>query len=400
VTRVRVQRWGHEAHQRERDVLQRAQQALAALKEIRVLGRERWFWDRFVGAQESLAHARHRHNVLVTVPRVLIEAVFALGAFGLVALVVLLGSGGDRIVPLLALYAYAGFRMIPSANRLMMYANEIRAGAAPVAAVHADLAAAPAAATSPPEPEPPLAFREAIVCEDVSFRWADGAAAGLDGVRLVVRRGEAVGIVGATGSGKSTLVDVLIGLLPPSAGRVLVDGADVAPRRRAWQQAIGYVPQVIVLVDDTLRRNVALGIPDAQVDEAALRDALRLAQLDAFVATLPEGLATRVGERGVRLSGGERQRVGIARALYHRPDVLVFDEATSALDNRTEADLLAALGGNARTLVMVAHRLSSVRGCDRLVLLAGGRIVAAGTWDELQRESDAFRRLVAAEPAA
>jgi ATP-binding cassette subfamily C protein len=400
VTRARVRRWGRETHRLEREVLQGVQQTLGAVKEIKVLGREAFFRERFGRAEDALVRVRHLHGTVATVPRLLVETVFVAGAFGLVALVVLLGPGGTEVVPLLGLYAYAGFRVIPSVNRIMLYVSEIRSGGAAVDALRADLAVAVEAAddgVAAPEAAP----ADAIVLDGVSFTYEGAPAPALAGVELEIRRGESVGVVGTTGAGKSTLVDVLIGLLQPTAGRVLVDGRDLRERRRAWQRAIGYVPQAIVLVDDTLRRNVALGVPDDRVDEARVREAIGLAQLEEFVASLPAGLDTVVGERGVRLSGGQRQRVGIARALYHRPAVLVFDEATSALDNRTEAELLGGIERlrGARTLVVVAHRLTSVRPCDRIVVLAGGRVVGAGTYDELLRENAEFRRLAAAEPA-
>ena len=219
---------------------------------------------------------------------------------------------------------------------------------------------------------------------------------------LTIRRGESIGFVGPTGAGKSTLIDVIVGLLPPTAGRVAVDGVELdAGRARTWRRHIGYVPQSIVLVDDTLRRNVALGIADGDIDAERLGEAVRLAQLETLVAALPHGLDAQVGERGVRLSGGERQRVGIARALYHAPDVLVLDEATSALDTPTEAalsDAIRALHGE-KTVLLIAHRLSTVRGCDRVALIVGGRLTDCGTYDELLARSEEFRRLAAADPA-
>ena len=204
-----------------------------------------------------------------------------------------------------------------------------------------------------------------------------------------------MGIVGSTGAGKSTLIELLVGVLEPSEGRVSADGSSIHDGRRAWQQRLGYVPQTIFLLDDSLRRNIALGVPDPEIDEARVREVLRQAQLETFVESLPEGLDTRVGEGGVRLSGGERQRLGVARALYPRPAVLVLDEATSALDAVTEAALLGAMRELPQrpTQVVVTHRVASLRGSDRLVLLERGRIADAGTYGELVARSAAFRAL-------
>ena len=206
-----------------------------------------------------------------------------------------------------------------------------------------------------------------------------------------------MGIVGGTGAGKTTVVDIILGLLTPDSGRMLVDDVPVTTAKlRAWQNAIGYVPQQIFLTDDTVAANIAFGIPPELRDIAAIERAARLAELHEFVTTeLPQGYATVVGERGVRLSGGQRQRIGIARALYRDPEVLILDEATSALDNLTERAVMDAVTNlaHAKTIIMIAHRLSTVRGCDRIFLLEGGKVAANGTFDELVAENETFRRM-------
>ena len=398
VTRERARRWGERTYALERDMLQGVQATLGATKEIKVLGREGFFYQQLASRLQALARVRHLSDTLAAVPRVLVESVFVLGALAVVVALVRLRQPGPDVVPLLGLYAYAGFRVIPSANRILMLVNEIRTGAAAVRALHADLdGASPGLASD--AAGAPLPFTDAIVLEHVSFTYEDAERPALADLDLTIRRGDAVGIVGPTGAGKSTLVDVLCGLLAPMAGRVLIDGRDLREVPRAWGRAIGYVPQAVALVDDSLRRNIALGVADDAVDDDRVNEVVRMAQLQEFVASLPQGLATSVGERGVRLSGGQRQRVGIARALYHRPHVLVFDEATAALDNHTETELLRAVEPlrGALTLVMVAHRLTSVRCCDRLVLLADGRVAGEGPYEQLLSDNAAFRRLAAAE---
>ena len=208
-------------------------------------------------------------------------------------------------------------------------------------------------------------------------------------VNIRIKRGEAVGFVGQSGSGKSTLIDIMLGLLEPQSGSVLINGQLIEDVKQSWQKTIGYIPQTIFLMDDSLRRNIAIGIADNEIDEIAVQDALKSAQLEDFVASLPDGLDTVVGERGVRLSGGQRQRIGIARALYHRPSVLVLDEATSSLDTETEKGVMQAvqaLQGD-KTVIIVAHRLSTVEYCDRLYRLDAGRIVDEGTFDEVMNRS-------------
>jgi ATP-binding cassette subfamily C protein len=228
-------------------------------------------------------------------------------------------------------------------------------------------------------------LQHTLACEDVSFAYDGGPPLALDRISFTINRGESIGIVGPTGAGKSTLVDVLLGLLPPTSGRVLIDGEPLEGRERAWQRQIGYVSQNIYLLDDTLRRNIAFGIPDGAIDEARLHAAMTQARLDEVVAGLPSRLETVVGENGVLLSGGQRQRVAIARALYHDPAVLFFDEATAALDAQTErevADAIANVHGT-RTVIAIAHRISTVRHCDRLIYLRDARIAGIGTYQQL-----------------
>lgn len=240
-------------------------------------------------------------------------------------------------------------------------------------------------------------FSHRIDFENVSFAFQGAASAVLRDISMTIRKGEYVGIVGATGVGKSTFADLVVGLLEPTYGRVLVDGHDLRDVLLWWKTQIGYVPQSIFLTDDTIKRNIALGIPEAEIDEARAIETLKIVHLDQFVTGLPHGLETPVGERGVFLSGGEKQRLGIARALYHDPDLLIFDEATSALDHATEAELADAIESlhSKKTLLVIAHRLATVRRCDRLIFISNGRI-SAGAYEELIQKIPEFRRMAAA----
>jgi ABC-type multidrug transport system fused ATPase/permease subunit len=314
------------------------------------------------------------------------------------------GMQPARLVGLMALYAYVGFRIIPAANRLTMHYAYVAAALPHVDRVCDDLElldSLPVSTAESASDGAALRFERSVELSHVSFSYGDERGVALDDVSLTVTRGTSVGIVGATGSGKSTLVDVLLGLLAPDEGRVLVDGQDVRGRERAWQRRVGYVPQDIALLDDTLRRNVAFGVPDAAIEDARVADALRHALVLDVVDAWPAGLDTVLGERGARLSGGERQRVAIARALYHDPDVLVLDEATSALDTQTEQALVSAIDAlrGEKTLVVVAHRLSTVQHCTSVVFLQDGRVLAEGTFDELVQGQPEFRALVSAGAA-
>jgi ABC-type multidrug transport system fused ATPase/permease subunit len=230
---------------------------------------------------------------------------------------------------------------------------------------------------------------ESIEFRDVAFRYRQGKQDVLSGVSFKLRHGEAVGIVGPSGSGKSTLVDLILGLLEPTDGEILIDGRPARGVLRRWQAHIAYIPQQIFVLDDTIRRNVALGVLDKDIDERMLGEALRKARLGDFVAGLPFGLETRLGDRGLRLSGGQRQRIALARAIYHERDILILDEATSALDNELEAEIVEEVAGlkGLKTLIVIAHRLTTLRHCDRVIDVKGGSISTAiqATWGPTTR---------------
>ncbi len=399
VVRRTARTLGAESKRLNEALLQDVQQGLALLKETRIMGAERQVLSAFAARRGQLAATRASLGALTTGARLLVETAFIVAATVAVMAVATAGPGGPGVIGVLALYAYAAFRIVPAANRLTLNFALAQSARPHMATVCDDLARfEPLAAAEPGVPAPPVTFTRRIDVEDVSYAYDDDRGAALHEVRLTIRHGESVGLVGATGAGKSTLVDVLLGLLEPQSGAVRVDGIDIRTNLRGWQQRIGYVPQAFGLLDDTLRRNVAFGVSDERIDDARIRTVVGLAHLDELVASLPEGLETRIGERGARLSGGERQRVAIARALYRDPDVLVLDEATSALDNQTERAIVSALGvlRGVKTTVVVAHRLSTVRACDRLVLLSEGCVVGEGTYDELLERHAEFRGLVSA----
>jgi len=397
LSRHATTRWGRSVQQLDSEILQTLQQGLGGVKEVKVLGCESFFLAQFDERVAAAGRLRGRYATVATTLRLGVETMFVCGLL-LVSLLLTLRRG-PAALPLLGLFAYAGFRVIPAANRVMLYVTQLRYSRPWIQALRADLTALPAPATAPAAADPDtIRLTRAIAFEGVSYAYEGEREPVLVGVDLTIARGESVAIVGPSGAGKSTLVDVLLGLLPPTSGRISVDGRDIAGAVRAWQRHIGYVPQEPFILDDSLRRNVAFGVADGAVDERRVMAALRLAQLADVVAALPRGLDTVLGERGTRLSGGQRQRVAIARALYHEPDVLVFDEATSALDTPTERELIAALEAlrGVKTLVVIAHRLSTVRRCDRLAVLRDGRLVAVGAYDELLARDPGFRAMATA----
>jgi ABC-type multidrug transport system fused ATPase/permease subunit len=291
------------------------------------------------------------------------------------------GRDFSDILPNLGVMALAGYRLLPSLQLLYGQLTQISSMRHAVDEVYDEFVAAETDASALPAPSsdalaPARLFRwnDAITLHDVSFRYPGASRPALEGLSLTVSKNTSLGVIGPTGSGKSTLVDLLLGLYHPTAGEILIDGRPLTPALvPSWQASIGYVPQDIFLIDDIIARNIAFGLPDDKIDPARLREACTMAQiLDFIEVELPDGFDTNVGERGVRVSGGQRQRIGLARALYHRPSLLVLDEATSALDTATEAKLLEALRALAGkiTIVVAAHRLSAVENCDQLVNLS------------------------------
>jgi ABC-type multidrug transport system fused ATPase/permease subunit len=381
---------------------QRAKHALEALvgvKEIRLLGREAEFLERFRVPSRRLADAQTRAQALALLPRYAVETI----AFSLIlALAIYLlgtGRGIGELLPLLGLYAFAGYRLMPALQQIFAGFAAIRNSQAALEVVVADLEethAAPAVTHGRADVMP---LRSAVDLVDVRFRYPGETTWALQPVSLHIPKNGSIALVGATGCGKTTVVDLLMGLLQPLEGRLRVDGVELDERNvRSWQRNIGHVPQQIFLCDDSIARNIALGLPDAEIDMTGVERAARLARLHDFVTDgLPKGYDTLVGDRGIRLSGGQRQRIGIARALYRDPDFLILDEATSALDNVTENAVLEALQTLAgrKTIVMVAHRLTTVIGCDEICVMEQGRIVERGTYEELMGTSQRFRSLAA-----
>jgi ATP-binding cassette, subfamily B, bacterial PglK len=358
-----------------------AQQMLGGIKAVKVHRAEEHFLSRFAKHSAVVAQMYARLPIFANSARYLVEPL-AFG--GLVVAVLLLAAKGrdfSDILPNLGVMALAGYRLLPSLQLLYGQLTQISSMRHAVdevyeefVAVETDASLSPRATSDGVTPAKPFRWNDAITLREVSFRYPDASRPALDGLSLTIAKNTSLGVIGPTGSGKSTLVDLLLGLYEPTAGEILIDGGPLTPvLMPSWQASIGYVPQDIFLIDDTIARNVAFGLRDNAIDPARLRETCAMAQLLDFIeAELPDGFDTNVGERGIRLSGGQRQRIGLARALYHRPSLLILDEATSALDVATEAKLLEALRSLAGKLTMVvaAHRLSAVANCDQLIDLA------------------------------
>jgi ABC-type multidrug transport system fused ATPase/permease subunit len=387
LTRARLLRWGEGRLLHEGLRIQHLQQGLGGVKDVKLLGREDDFLAQYSRHNAANARAGERQFVLQQLPRLWLELLAMAGLAVLVIAMIARGRALEALLPTLGLFAATAFRLMPSVVRIMVAAQTLRFCLPVVGTLHQELMLLDASGHR--ERQRRLPFRTDLVLDRITFRYPTAHVAALQDVSLTIPCGAAVGFIGGSGAGKSTLVDVILGLLTPASGQICVDGVDIQSNLRGWQDQIGYVPQSIFLTDDTLRRNVAFGIADDEIDDAAVRSAIVAAQLDDFASSLPRGLDTTVGERGVQLSGGQRQRIGIARALYHDPPLLVLDEATSSLDTSTEQgvmDAVKALHGR-KTLLIVAHRVSTVAHCDRLYRLVQGRVVEEGTVASVTRAS-------------
>ncbi|MEY4983233.1 MAG: hypothetical protein RIR62_1499 [Pseudomonadota bacterium] len=397
-TRMKLTRMGRGRIEANREQYQIVQEAMAGIKNVKLMGLEQSYLARFRRPSHISARQQAGLALVSELPRQLLEVI----AFGGMVLFVLWllarGEGmiGD-VLPVLGVYAFAAARMFPTIQQLFAAISEIRFGKPALDQLHGELTRPRVQALPDPQTVRPIPLTRDLVLRDVRFAFPGAARPALDGIGLTIPARTTVGIVGSTGAGKTTLIDTILGLLAPQEGQLVVDGQVIGPdRMRGWQRSVGYVPQDIYLVDDTIAANIAFGCPPARIDMDAVRRAAEVAELHDFITTsLPEGYQTQVGERGARLSGGQRQRIGIARALYSDPDLLVFDEATSALDTLTERAIMAALGrlGHSKTIIIIAHRLSTVRQCDTVFLLESGRIVAADRYEGLVATNDHFRAL-------
>ena len=379
VSRDSSLRWGKERQVHEGQRVKQLQQGFGGVKDAILLACQETMVDQFKVHNASSLSALRMQSTIQQYPRLWLEFVSVLG----LAIVVIssIKSGRDiaTLIPILGVFAAAAFRMIPSANRILTAMQAIRFGSPSVEKVCSQLFQLYVPSVPHPKHHSSNPV-QSIRFDQVGFCYEGATAPALREISMSISHGELVGVVGTSGAGKSTLIDLMLGLLSPSRGKILVDGADIVLDMHRWQSCVGYVPQSIYLMDDTLRRNIAFGCKEDEIDEASVDAAIDAAQLQELLTDLPAGINTVLGERGVRLSGGQRQRIGIARALYRNPSVLVLDEATSALDTETETAVMAAvnaLRGN-KTVIIVAHRLSTLNNCDRIYRLSAGQIIAEG----------------------
>lgn len=391
VLRSYLLRKGAERVAANRARYQIAQEVLSGVKEVKIGGLEQAYLRRFSNASGRFARLKVRLALVRELPKHLLELI-ALGGILAVIMVLLLRADGQlsTALPVIALYAFAGLRLLPAIQTVYKSVVALRFGSPALDALHRDLFEAEHAIDL--EPVKPLPLTREIALQSVSFAYPQSERTALKGITLTIPARSTVGFVGPTGAGKSTIVDLILGLLEPQEGRLEVDGIPITRANvRNWQRSVGYVPQQIFLADESVAANIALGLPPEKIDMGAVERAAKMANLHDFIVNdLPKGYHTKIGDRGIRLSGGQRQRIGIARALYNEPDVLVLDEATSALDHDTERNVMAEIQhlAKSKTVIMIAHRLSTVENCDMVYRLEQGRIVDRGTFDLVIRRRE------------
>ena len=355
-------------------------QSLGGIKEIKILGREDYFLDSYNLYYGKYTKALQILRLISMIPKYIVEAVCMTGLVFAIIIKILFGEA-DMIhfIPQLTVFATAAFRLLPSVGRINGYVTQMLSYMPSIDLVYNDLKEIEKYKVKEAEETENnyCQLNKEIYVDHVSFRYESGNEEILHNVELTVPKGKMVAFIGTSGAGKTTMVDIILGLLEPNQGHVYADGIDIHRNLAVWHKQIGYIPQTIYLADDTIRANIAFGVFENEIDDQAVARAMREAQLDEFVNTLPEGLNTYVGDRGVRLSGGQRQRIGIARALYHNPEILVLDEATSALDNETEAAVMNAIDGlhGMKTLMIIAHRLTTIRNADIIYEVTEGQVI-------------------------
>ncbi|WP_396655849.1 ABC transporter ATP-binding protein [Microbacterium sp.] len=393
--RRRQVRIGEESAQARLEAWQYLMPGLDGFRDARVTSSAGVFVDGFRRARMRVAGLNRQVSILADMPRYILEIGFVFAILGISVILFATGTPAEALT-VLGVFAAASVRALPTLTRLNSGFATVRTGQAGLRIISEAVAQLDAEGMHDETPRSDDEYAGDIVLRDVRFRYPDGDQSVLDGISLVIRQNRTTAFVGSSGAGKSTLLDLVLGLLEPTEGAIECGGRSLSDDLAAWYRGIGLVPQDVFLVNDTIIANIAFGVRPGDVDHQRVREVVQMAQLNDTIASLPDGLDTVVGERGVRLSGGQRQRLGLARALYRRPRVLVLDEATSALDNLTEheiASTLTELRGS-MTILIVAHRLSTVRHADTLVYLADGRVEAEGTFEAVRAQSADFARLV------
>ncbi|MDR2519020.1 MAG: ABC transporter ATP-binding protein/permease [Spirochaetaceae bacterium] len=372
------------------------------IKDIKILGKEQVFLDSFTLPSRKNSMNEASRDIVNDLPKYVLETIAVGGIVGVMVIMIRFGAVIDDFLPVLTVYAFGAYRLLPLLQKVFRAFAGVRYSFAIVEELHHDFCELPEGEALAKDDPPRMAFHKEAALKDVVFRYPAGSHDIIKNQSLIIKANTSIALVGATGCGKTTLIDILLGLLEPQSGGLFIDGEAVTrENRRSWQRNLGYVPQSIYLTDDTIRRNIAFGIEPEKIDEEAVVKAACLANMHGFITSeLEGGYDTVIGDRGIRLSGGQRQRIGIARAVYHDPPVLILDEATSALDSLTEnaiIDAMKTMSGK-KTLIMIAHRITTVKNCDQIYLMEKGVITDHGAYEELYQKNELFREMADGPP--
>jgi ABC-type multidrug transport system fused ATPase/permease subunit len=400
--RGKIEYWGREGSKASAEMVRVVNHSLGGIKETRVIGCEPFFEQQMEQQVQRQANAAYQFGTFKLLPRIMIE-VLLITFLVVLTSIFLFSQSGQNFISVLGIFAMASIRLMPSINYFTSIFGVLRYSSYTVDKLYFDLKELegqrvekylPPAVEVDVDKSHPLkqpydnqvvSFTRDIMIQNLSYRYPDTPEPALRNISLAIKKGQSIGLIGKSGAGKTTLVDVILGLLRPESGDILVDGVSIYSNLRAWQNLLGYIPQSIFLAEDTIERNIAFGVPDELIDSKKMEEAIQAAQLTELVESLPDGIKTSIGERGVRLSGGQRQRIGIARVLYHGREILVLDEATAALDNETESlvsEAIQSLSGR-KTLIIIAHRLTTIEKCNCIYVVDKGRIVRSGSYKEV-----------------
>ncbi|MBT6438966.1 MAG: ABC transporter ATP-binding protein [Flavobacteriales bacterium] len=373
-----------------------AHEAMSGIKDIKLYGSEGEFLHRFSTPSKANARYTIQSAVISTLPRYLMEMITFGGIISLIAFLIIKGGNIGNIIPIISVYVLASYRLLPALQQIYVGITRIKYNLPALNILIEDISLSKEGISSQQKNPQPISFNLDLQFQSLKFSYPNKESYVIDGLNLDIKSKTTVGLVGKTGSGKTTFIDIILGLLPITSGKIIVDGVEITQGNlSAWQKKLGYVPQSIYLTDDTIERNIAFAIQDDNIDTNRIIKVAQMAELDDFIQTLPGGYQTYVGERGVRLSGGQRQRIGIARALYRNPAVLVLDEATSSLDGITESVIMDTIHNlsHKKTIILIAHRLTTVKECDMIHIMDKGSISDSGTYDELMLRNVQFQKM-------
>ncbi len=373
-TRKKLLKWGYFKQKYSGEANIHLIQGFGGIRDIKIFGKENYFADQFSKVNMELTKLLVKYGVINLLPRVYLELVSILGLVTLVLIMLFQNSDPARLIGVIGVFSIASYRLIPSMNRIISSSQVFKNSKASVDLIFSEIMEIDRSKNTNAKYEQDISFNKSISFENVSFSYPESNKLVLNNISIDFKKGDYVGIVGGSGAGKSTMIDLLIGLYKPTNGCIKIDDCNLLDCKKAWQNKIGYVPQNIFLIDDTIANNIAFGIPSDEIDTERLKSALIEAELFDFVESLPDRLDTRIGERGSRLSGGQKQRIGIARALYNNPSIIIFDEATNSLDKLTEKKIINSidkLKGH-RTIISITHNTSTISKCDKIYEINSG----------------------------